>query len=285
MAGTQQAGSLGASQGAPAAPTGAARSRRRPDRIVLRRDLGSFAAPLVPPRRRALQPLARLVRPLTCTVAVATEQRVAALTFDDGPDPVGTPAVLDLLAARGVRATFFVLTEAAEARPDLVRRMVDEGHELALHGLDHRRLSVLPTAEAVALVADARARLERLAGRQVVLFRPPYGAHTPGQLRGWARLGLDVVLWSGWAEDWRHDVEEVVARRALTALTPGGILLLHVVRADPETAAEGEELPRFDRAEVLRRVLDGAADYEFRTAGDLVAAYPRVRTVLRDLMA
>ncbi|WP_066585002.1 polysaccharide deacetylase family protein [Cellulomonas timonensis] len=254
------------------------------DVLVLRRDLGPFGAPLAPGRRWALQPMAPLVRPLTCTVAVATTQRVAALTFDDGPDPAHTPALLDVLAQRGVPATFFVLATAARTYPALVRRIVEDGHELALHGWDHRRLSGLPTSEAVALVAAARDEVERLSGVPVRLFRPAYGAHTPAQLRGWARLGLDVVLWSGWAEDWRHDEESAVAARALAALTPGGILLLHDVRGDPETAGLDEELPHFDRADVLRRVLDGARDYTFRTVGELCATHPRIRAVLRDLM-
>lgn len=254
------------------------------DVIVLRRDLGPFGAPLPPGRRWALQPIAQLVRPLTCTVAVATSQRVAALTFDDGPDPAHTPALLDVLAQRRVSATFFVLATAARAHPALVRRIVADGHEVALHGWDHRRLSGLPTADAVALVASARDAVQQIAGVPVPLFRPAYGAHTPAQLRGWARLGLDVVLWSGWAEDWRHDEESAVAARALAALTPGGILLLHDVRADPETAGPDEELPHFDRAEVLRQVLDGAQDYTFRTVGELIAAHPRIRAVLRDLM-
>ncbi|MCC2307118.1 polysaccharide deacetylase family protein [Cellulomonas chengniuliangii] len=254
------------------------------DVLVLRRDLGHFGSPRVPGRRAVLQPVAWMVRPLTCTVAVATTGRVAALTFDDGPSPAHTPALLDVLAERRVRATFFVLATAAQAHPGLVRRIVADGHELALHGWDHRRLGGLPTGEAVGRVAAARDEVEQLSGVRVRLFRPPYGAHTPAQLRGWSRLGLDVVLWSGWAEDWRHDEEEAVAARAIAALTPGGILLLHDVRGDPETAGPDEELPHFDRADVLRRLLDGAPDYTFQTVGELVAAHPRIRMVLRDLM-
>ena len=69
------------------------------------------------------------------------------LTFDDGPDPDVTPAVLDVLAAAGVRSTFFVLTDRAARHPDLVRRAVREGHEIGLHGPDHRRLTTRPVAE------------------------------------------------------------------------------------------------------------------------------------------
>jgi peptidoglycan/xylan/chitin deacetylase (PgdA/CDA1 family) len=254
---------------------------------VLRRDLGDFGAPAERPvRRRALLRLAGpLLRPVSCTMCVATTDAVVALTYDDGPDPAHTPGLLDLLADRGVRATFFVLADAAVAHPELVRRIVAEGHELALHGADHTRLPTLPDHEAVAVVADARRRVEAVAGVPVRLFRPPYGAHTVGSLRGWRALGLDVVIWSGWAADWYDDAPEAVTARARRSVHPGGFLLLHDTRADPETLAPGEELPRFDRAAVSAGLIDPLTDegWTFDTVGGLLARYPRVRTVIREL--
>lgn len=275
------------------ARTGSARTSggsRRPGEVhVLRRDLGDFGAPADRPlRRRALLTAAGpLLRPVSCTMCVDTSDRVVSLTYDDGPDPAQTPALLDLLADRGVRATFFVLADAAVAHPGLVRRIVAEGHELALHGADHTRLSTLPDREAVAVVADARRRVEAVAGVPVRLFRPPYGAHTAGSLRGWRALGLDVVIWSGWAADWYDDAPEAVTARARRAVHPGGILLLHDTRADPETLAPGEELPRFDRAAVSAGLIDPltAEGWAFDTVGGLLARYPRVRTVIRELMS
>jgi peptidoglycan/xylan/chitin deacetylase (PgdA/CDA1 family) len=275
------------------ARTGSARTSggsRRPGEVhVLRRDLGDFGTPADRPlRRRALLTAAGpLLRPVSCTMCVDTSDRVVSLTYDDGPDPAQTPALLDLLADRGVRATFFVLADAAVAHPGLVRRIVAEGHELALHGADHTRLSTLPDREAVAVVADARRRVEAVAGVPVRLFRPPYGAHTAGSLRGWRALGLDVVIWSGWAADWYDDAPEAVTARARRAVHPGGILLLHDTRADPETLAPGEELPRFDRAAVSAGLIDPltAEGWAFDTVGGLLARYPRVRTVIRELMS
>jgi peptidoglycan/xylan/chitin deacetylase (PgdA/CDA1 family) len=275
------------------ARTGSARTSggsRRPGEVhVLRRDLGDFGTPADRPlRRRALLTAAGpLLRPVSCTMCVDTSDRVVSLTYDDGPDPAQTPALLDMLADRGVRATFFVLADAAVAHPGLVRRIVAEGHELALHGADHTRLSTLPDREAVAVVADARRRVEAVAGVPVRLFRPPYGAHTAGSLRGWRALGLDVVIWSGWAADWYDDAPEAVTARARRAVHPGGILLLHDTRADPETLAPGEELPRFDRAAVSAGLIDPltAEGWAFDTVGGLLARYPRVRTVIRELMS
>src|SRR5690606_32118384 len=79
---------------------------------------------------------------------VDTSRRVFALTYDDGPDPDSTPRVLDALRRHGAVATFFVLTEAARRHPDVLRRIVDEGHEIALHGSDHRSLLQMSTTQA-----------------------------------------------------------------------------------------------------------------------------------------
>src|SRR5581483_8540438 len=120
--------------------------------------------------------------------------RQVALTFDDGPDPVVTPRLLDLLVQRGARATFFVLTERATARPDLIRRMLAEGHEVALHFDRHDRITDLPPREARRRLAAAKAELEAMAG-PVVYFRPPYGGQSLRTYLIARSLGLQVVSW------------------------------------------------------------------------------------------
>jgi len=216
---------------------------------------------------------------LSSVACVATRRRVVALTYDDGPDPETTPGVLDALADAGATATFFVLADSAEAHPELLRRIVAEGHEIGLHGEDHTRLTTLPARAALARIRRGRRRLAEVLGRPVTLYRPTYGAQGLAQAAGTRASGLDVVLWTAWARDWEAGTAADVARRALAAVHPGAFLLLHDATGDAETL-DGPP-PAFDRGEASRLLLAGLADagYETATVGALLAAHPAVRTV------
>jgi peptidoglycan/xylan/chitin deacetylase (PgdA/CDA1 family) len=193
---------------------------------------------------------------------VVTEARFVALTYDDGPDPNGTPAVLDALAAAGMTASFFVLADRAEAHPELVRRTVAEGHEVGLHGCDHTRLTTLDDRDARRSIEDGRRRVEAVAGRPVRFFRPPFGAQRPSTLRAARRAGLEVVVWSVDARDWEPDPPAEVAARALTASRPGAVILLHDGRADDD----GPDRPGFERGAIATRLLAGLAERDLASA-------------------
>lgn len=218
------------------------------------------------------------------TFCVDTQAPIFAITYDDGPDPEHTPRILDELAERGHTATFFVLGERVAHAPAIVRRIVDDGHELALHGMSHRALTTMSNRAALAEVRAAKELVEDLAGTPVRAFRPPYGKHTLGQALGLRRLGLELVIWSGHAWDWLDAAPQAVATRAVANVFPGAILLLHDRRADPETLAPGEVLPRFDRAAVLGMVLDVVDGRGLGTvsATELVTRHRQVRSVIRD---
>jgi peptidoglycan-N-acetylglucosamine deacetylase len=218
----------------------------------------------------------RLGRPLGSVACARTDEPVVALTFDDGPDPEHTAAVLDVLARHAATATFFVLVDRAEARPDLVRRMVADGHEVGLHGSDHTRLSTLPPLDAVRRIAGARRRLSRLIGRPVPLYRPTYGAQSVGQLVGSRALGLEVVLWSAWCRDWEEGDPDEIAARAVRAVHPGAFLLLHDACGDTEVGAA-----TFSRSAMTEAICRGLDDGGWRTApvGELLRRYPAVRTL------
>jgi peptidoglycan/xylan/chitin deacetylase (PgdA/CDA1 family) len=211
---------------------------------------------------------------------VQTDERVVALTYDDGPHPEHTRQILDELEARAILATFFVLAEKAEREPGLVRRMLAAGHEIGLHGLDHTRLTDVSAAAAGRAVRAGRRRLQAVTGMPVRLYRPAYGAQGLTQFLTARALGMEVVFWTAWARDWVDDTVEAVAARAVRARHPGAILLLHDV-TDPEPDGDEGPLPTFSRGAVTAAVLDGLADDGYRVVpvGDLLARYPTVRAV------
>jgi peptidoglycan-N-acetylglucosamine deacetylase len=149
-----------------------------------------------------------------------------AITFDDGPDPDATPAVLDALAAESTRAVFFLVGEQVEAHPELARRIADEGHQVALHGFlhveheelgDRARADLEHGAEAVAAATGVEPRL----------YRPPYGRFSERSYAAVGELGLEPVYWSGWGLDWEPVPAERIADTAIRDLSSGTIMLLH----------------------------------------------------------
>jgi peptidoglycan/xylan/chitin deacetylase (PgdA/CDA1 family) len=218
--------------------------------------------------------------PVSSLMRVQTDAPVACVTYDDGPDPEQTPAILDVLAERGVCATFFVLSDRAETYPAIISRMVAEGHEVALHGIDHSRLTDISAWEAVRRVREAKLRVEDVSGCPVRFYRPTYGAVGISTLAASRVLGMEIMIWSAWALDWLDAPVAEVADRAVKALHPGAILLLHDTTDDP-AAAEAGTLPTFSRAEVIRRILAGAdaAGFHILPARELVRRYPAVRSV------
>lgn len=150
-----------------------------------------------------------------------------ALTFDDGPDPVSTPPILDALDRLGWRATFFCLGSQVRRSPGLAREIVARGHEVAVHGDTHRsHLGRLPTS-AVADVLRARDCIAEVAGAPRWL-RPPYGAVSASTLVAARRSGLRLVLWTTWGLDWQaHATGRSVARNVSRTFVPGATVLLH----------------------------------------------------------
>ncbi len=159
-----------------------------------------------------------------------SESRSVALTFDDGPHPKHTPVVLDRLRALGVRATFFVIGERAEASPALVARIVEEGHELGQHSYTH---GAPAATSALTLVSETRRTstvLLRFTGKRPRLYRPPYGKLTAGKLVGLWALGQTVVLWNRDPKDMAYGAVGPLRRWFETEPLAGGdIVLLHDV--------------------------------------------------------
>ena len=151
-----------------------------------------------------------------------------ALTFDDGPHPQGTPAVMEVLREHGATATFFLAGEQVVQRPALVGEMVAAGHRVELHCHRHRNLLRLGTRQFLDDAERARAAIEEAGGQAVSDYRPPYGIFSAASLRAVRRRGWHPVLWSRWGRDWdRRATAESIARRASAGIEAGDIVLLH----------------------------------------------------------
>ncbi|MFC6590774.1 polysaccharide deacetylase family protein [Deinococcus lacus] len=185
-----------------------------------------------------------LVQRLNYSLIRAGSQRAAqvALTFDDGPDPHTTPVILDALAAAGASATFFVQAGAAAAHPDLIRRMLAEGHEVAVHALHHRHAwELLPWQayqEPLRAAEAVRRLLVSLGAPAPRYHRPPHGAYTLATWLGQRRAGLQGVHWSLEAHDWHPDfTPQQVQRRVLQQVQPGSVVVSHDGGPGGSTAA------------------------------------------------
>jgi peptidoglycan-N-acetylglucosamine deacetylase len=151
-----------------------------------------------------------------------------ALTFDDGPHPEGTPAVLEALARAGARATFFLAGEQVERRPGLAARIAAEGHEVGVHCFRHRNLLRLGPRTVRADLERAAAVVSDAISREPQLYRPPYGILNAAALAEARRRGWRVLLWSRDGKDWsRRATPETIARRLLHGVSRGDVLLLH----------------------------------------------------------
>jgi peptidoglycan/xylan/chitin deacetylase (PgdA/CDA1 family) len=177
--------------------------------------------------------------------------RQVALTFDDGPDPIVTPQVLDLLAQYQARASFFVIGRALAEQPELARRMVAEGHVVANHSWQHSYLQNFRLWRwQIEELARCERSIESVTGRASPrLYRPPVGMKTGDQAHAILALGLRVVAWSVHSRDTVSPDPAAMARRVLRRIEGGDIVLLH----------DGDRVPGQRRAcaPALRLILDG----------------------------
>lgn len=188
-------------------------------------------------------------------VSVRTTAAECVLTYDDGPHPVATRAVQDELEAVGATATFFVLLTQARRHPDVVRETIARGHEIALHGVDHRSLVDLPTADVRRRCVDGRAELEDIAGTEVRWLRPPYGRQT---LRTWRIVrsaGLEPVMWGPTLRDSVPMPTTERIDRAMLSVDRGSIVLAHDRFATMEDGVDDGPEPDIDRPSLTRDLL------------------------------
>ena len=214
-------------------------------------------------------------------------ERTLVLTFDDGPHPNSAAPLLDLLGKLDVKATFFVVGGRVKARPDLVRRMIAEGHEVGNHTEDHQRLHDLPEAKVVQELSECEADVRAATGRGMTLMRPPGMRFTPAVLAVARAQGYITVDYNNVAGDYVPNgglsdltPEEVAAYgldpktivgRVEKQFKPGTIILLH----DNATTVSAV-------AEIVARAR--AQGYRFVTTAEMLASLPDpVRIVANPL--
>lgn len=164
--------------------------------------------------------------------AVETTRPLVALTFDDGPHPLHTPRLLDILAQHGARATFYVIGALVRRYPVIVQRMVAEGHEVGNHTWTHPTLSRLGNQRFLTEIDRTQQVIFDTVGHIPVTMRPPYGAITMRQSRMLAaERNLPTVIWSVDPQDWRRPGPSVVAKRMVGGARPGAIILAHDIHA------------------------------------------------------
>lgn len=151
-----------------------------------------------------------------------------AMTFDDGPQPQNTPRLLDMLRARNIKATFYVIGKSVDLYPQVVRRTVAEGHEIGNHSNTHRLLSKLSDDEIRSDLRLCENAIVRAAGLKPPTMRPPYGGLLQRQREMvHAEFGYPIILWSVDPLDWKRPGPSVVSSRILAGASAGGIVLTH----------------------------------------------------------
>ena len=162
------------------------------------------------------------------------QQKLIALTFDDGPRRSTTTRLLDGLAERGVKATFFLIGCQIADNEDVVERMDREGHQIGIHTFDHVQLTALNQTDFDAQVGTTRALLEDLLGHNGFLLRPPFGKWDEG-VKNYA--GCPIILWSIDPEDWDDKDTDRVVKEVVSQARDGSIILLHDIYPESVDAA------------------------------------------------
>lgn len=149
------------------------------------------------------------------------------LSFDDGPHPEHTPPLLDLLRQHGAKASFFLIGDQVLLYPDVVRRILAEGHSIGNHSMRHPRMPALPARAQLDDIAEADAVMRPFNGRERQLFRPPNGRATAAMILDSLRWRRPLVLWNVDSHDFELSGAQVVQRMERMALRGGDILLFH----------------------------------------------------------
>ncbi|MBE2906263.1 polysaccharide deacetylase family protein [Anoxybacillus flavithermus] len=160
---------------------------------------------------------------------VPVNEKMVAITFDDGPDMLYTPDILAILKQYDAKATFFVVGFRAEKYPDIIKRQIEEGHEIANHTYEHRDFRGQSKETIVEEIQKTEEVLYNITGKRPTLFRPPLGYYNQRILNIAKEQGYTVVMWSKHQDtyDWQNPGTNRIVRRVIRHIQPGQIILFH----------------------------------------------------------
>jgi peptidoglycan/xylan/chitin deacetylase (PgdA/CDA1 family) len=160
-------------------------------------------------------------------IGLAPGSKQLALTYDDGPNDPDSLKLLDVLAERKVKATFFVLGKFVAQKPEIVRAIVAAGHVIGNHSWDHPRLIFATDTELSRQVERTQDAIFDAGGVRPTLFRPPYGGRRPGTLSSVRKLGLEPVMWNVTCYDWKPTTTDRILAHAKRQIRGGDVILMH----------------------------------------------------------
>jgi peptidoglycan/xylan/chitin deacetylase (PgdA/CDA1 family) len=202
--------------------------------------------------------------------------KLAALTFDDAPDALFAPVLLDILSQYAVKATFFCNGACARQNPEIVKRIAKEGHILGNHTYNHPDLTTIPPDQIRAEIKTAEVEIQQITGLRTALFRPPYGALNNESIQIILSMGYKIILWNVDSLDWTGITGPAITARVVINTVPGSIILMHNACGGSIQAGTGtiQSLPYI--IEVLR-----AAGYNFTTIPALlnIPAYQLILSI------
>lgn len=204
---------------------------------------------------------------------VPADEKLVALTFDDGPSPVWTPRILDELKKAQVKATFFMLGEHVAKYPQIARRVAQERHEIENHGLSHHVLLYYKQDELEKEIKDTEKIIKDVTGKTTKYFRPPKAWFTNEEKRKLGEMGYRVVLWSLNSKDWVTFHDKHIRRYILRNIRPGDIILFH----DSGAAFSAEGGSRRQTVRTIFRLAEQLREegYRFVTVDELLQKYAK----------
>lgn len=251
--------------------TSAPASRRTPEVTVPVKekiylpDSYAHALPATPATPRGVQPKTGPSARVKIVSQGDESLNQIALTFDDGPNNKYTPQILDILKQYNIKGTFFVLGEQVKEHPAMLKRILEEGHEIGNHSFSHPQLKRLSDEDVRRELVSTQDEIRKAIGRTPTLLRPPYGAYRDASVALFEEMGLHVILWSVDTNDWRRKGDAIV-RTVSRDTKNGSIILFHDRKAEtvrvlpqiieelkgrgfqPVTISEMTGLPPYDTA-------------------------------------